>query len=423
MTYHNAVKFITNSPAELPSPHPFERITKLCAKLGNPEKRIRYIRLAGSNGKTVCAEMLMSILKHSNVTAGCLYMPLRDDIRENIRIGSENFSIEDTAIYISKVYEAVNEIRREMCEENGGEPVEFTPTKSEILLATALLAFREKHCSLCIIEGDHNGDDPSKFLPSPFAAMICGTIPSVDRHEVLKIRSYITRGIQEIISAPQDMEAFRVISDTCATVNCRLSIPSKASMKVFSVTLGGSSFRYKDKDYTLNLCGRFQLSNAEVVLETAEMLIRKGYPLTEESIKKGLSTVKLKSKFEVLSISPTIIADSTHKAVAIGPICDSLTDFKAVTGERLYLCLPQGEIIDEYRKALLERGYTIEKIFTLGNAEAQGDIEYYKTPKALVKNALSPISKSRDRDCAIVISGTYNFTDKIRHELLSALGF
>ena len=94
MTYHNAVKFIKGSPDTAHSTDPFERIRRLCDALGNPEKRIKYLRLAGSNGKTVCAEMIMSALETSSVSAGCLFMPLRDDIRENIRIGAKNLSIE-----------------------------------------------------------------------------------------------------------------------------------------------------------------------------------------------------------------------------------------------------------------------------------------------------------------------------------------
>ena len=63
MTYHNAVKFIKNAPNITPKDSSAsERIAKLCDALGNPQKRIKYIRLAGSNGKTVCARMMISIL-------------------------------------------------------------------------------------------------------------------------------------------------------------------------------------------------------------------------------------------------------------------------------------------------------------------------------------------------------------------------
>ena len=63
MTYHNAIKFIKNAPNVSPKEDSAsERILALCNALGNPQKRIKYIRLAGSNGKTVCARMLISIL-------------------------------------------------------------------------------------------------------------------------------------------------------------------------------------------------------------------------------------------------------------------------------------------------------------------------------------------------------------------------
>ncbi|MBO5883579.1 MAG: hypothetical protein J6Q78_04160 [Clostridia bacterium] len=418
MTYHNAVKFIKSSPEAVHSPQPFDRIKRLCDALGNPEKRIKYLRLAGSNGKTVCAEMLMSALSGSAVSAGCLFMPLREDIRENIRIGADNLSIDEVSFYITKIHDAIVEIRKKDTENEASTDM-FTPTRSEILLAFALLIFNDKHCSLCIIEGDHNGDDPSKFLPPPFAAIICGTIPSGDRHEITRIQSYITKGILEIISAPQDKKAFGVISATCASVNCRLSIPSKASMSVTSCTLGGTTFSYKGKEYSMGLCGKFQLSNAEVALETIEMLIRRGFSITYEDVKKGFASIRLKSKFEILSLNPIIIADSTHKAVAISTVCDSLLDFKSLTGNKICLCLPEGQIVGEYISSLEERGYNIQKIFTTATHPEDPLIFPCPTPKAMAKEALSFTTS----DMILLISGQYDFTDKLRREILAKLNF
>ena len=83
MTYHNAIKFIKNAPNIPPKEDSAsERINALCAALGNPQKRIKYIRLAGSNGKTVCARMILSILNKANILNGCLSMPIYNDVRE-----------------------------------------------------------------------------------------------------------------------------------------------------------------------------------------------------------------------------------------------------------------------------------------------------------------------------------------------------
>ena len=222
MTYHNAIKFIKNAPNVTPKDSSAaDRITKLCTALGNPQKRIKYVRLAGSNGKTVCARMLISILNRAQINNGCLSMPISAEIRENVKINGLPISIDETVEYVETVCRAVNLIN----EQEQSDSQSFRPTAHEILLCVSLLAFVAHSCAICIIESDHEGEDPSRFIGAPFAAVICGRIPSSEKQEISKIRSYILRGVREIISAPQDQEAYKVISDTCASVNCRLSLP------------------------------------------------------------------------------------------------------------------------------------------------------------------------------------------------------
>ena len=59
MTYHNAIKYVKRAPREHEQDDKFEHIRTLCGELGDPQKRLPFIRLAGSNGKTVCAKMMI----------------------------------------------------------------------------------------------------------------------------------------------------------------------------------------------------------------------------------------------------------------------------------------------------------------------------------------------------------------------------
>jgi folylpolyglutamate synthase/dihydropteroate synthase len=164
-----------------------------------------------------------------------------------------------------------------------------------------------------------------------------------------------------------------------------------------------------------------------VAIETAEMLMRCGYDISRENIKNGLAVVKAPGKFEVISLSPTIIADSTHSAVAIGTVCDSLAEFKEMVGTRIRLCLPEGDLVSMFVDSLYERGYSIEKISVLANAERKegGDIVTgaptvrHNTAKLVAKDALDRL----DSECTLLITGPVNFTRAIRHALLGILGF
>ena len=361
-------------------------------------------------------------------------MPIKMDIRENILIDGSYVSMEEAASYATKVSLAVQQINADLeakAQENADELgnfeyEQFVPSDSEIMLAMALIAFKENQCALCVIESDHNKPDPSKFLPTPFAAIICGTIPSGNKKEISKIRSYISRGIQEIVSAPQNEDAYRIISDTCVSVGCRLTLPTMSRLTVERLALKATDFSYKDLSYSMKLCGRFELINAAVALESFDMLCRRGYNISYENVKNGLAKLSIPTKFEILSSTPYIIADSTHKPVAIEIVCDSMTDFKDITGTKVRLCLPDGEIIQNYVNALTSRGYTIESIITVSESE-NGIIEDLQDiEKKAVKSyklAAKEAVKELEADTILLISGPYSFTSEVRYEVLAILNF
>lgn len=428
MTYHNAVKFIKNAPNVTPKDDSAsDRILTLCSALGNPQKRIKYIRLTGSNGKTVCANMITSILNKAEISSGCLSMPIHEDVRENIRVNGEPISMEETVEYVSLIKKAVEDINKGDGESSDGKHYVFSPTAHEILLCMALLSFSRRKCNVCIIESEHKGEDPSRFLPSPFAAIICGTIPNGNKQEISKIRSYICRGMREIISAPQNEEAYRIIADTCSSVNCRLTLPAKNKIEITRLNLRGTDFVYKGQEYSLKVCGKFQTANALVAIESAQMLNRCGYSISNDDIKAGISSFSAPCKFEVLSLSPVIIADSTHNPVAIKAVCRSLADFKSFTGNKVRLCLPDGELIPQYAEALGELGYSVDRISAMeiegiGEEERGGcdiPVSVSKTAKSTAKDALDGL----DENSVLLISGPSNFTRRLRYELLGILGF
>lgn len=436
MTYHNATKYILNAPDELQEPAPGARLRKLWNHLGNPQKQLKYLRLAGSNGKTVCAEMLMSVFQQSSYTVGFLTMSIQAEIRNSIRINGIPVSFDEMAGFVDQIRQTILHLNKDAKRNPSAEaedssnsdaislPIsELILTKYEILLTAALLAFQKKGCKFCLIESDHGNTDPTRFLSAPFAAAICGTIPSENRKEIQGIRSYISHGIQEIVSAPQNQEAYQVISQTCAVINCRLTIPTKSQVDIQKLTLSGSEFSYKGSPYRLSLCGKFQITNATVVLEILEMLARRGYQFTEKQIYEGLRLTKIPSKFEILSVAPTIIADSTHSEVAVGTVCDSMADFRHMIGSNIRLCLPEGSIVERYVQVLKDMDYSISSVITL-EQESPSDatvsaLEHTKKIRHTVRQALAGLAN----DEILLISGPYSFTAEIRYEILKILGF
>lgn len=455
MTYHNAVKYINSAPVQYVGETSPDRIRTLCAYLGNPQKNMKYIRLAGSSGKTVCAVMLSEILTKSGCKVGTLTMPAKTEPRDNIKVCGVCPDMPQTVELVKRVSSAVAKMKadidcRRVSAEKSEAPEEVgtekentaivipgkllngeipcEPTVSELLLAVALLHFSDSGCRICIIESEHTPGDPSMSLPSPFAAVICGTIPNSDKDEILRIKSYIRRGIREIVSAPQNREAYKIISDACAAVNCRLSVPARSALGIKSMTLKGSEFTYQGRDYTVNLCGKFQVTNATTVIETVGMLNRMKFGISYEDEAAGIAAVRLKSKFEVLSVMPVIIADSTHNAEAVHTVCGSMNDFRNITGTDIKLCLPPDiRLIDEYVKTLEKLGYNILSVYVvsqdallritaeeLSEKYAGIEAESFSSVKIAAKSVVGALKS----DEILLISGTSGFTDKMRFEVL-----
>ena len=450
MTYHNAQKFINSAPIYNEENYSLDRISYLSYLLGAPNKNLNYIRLAGSNGKTICSSLLSSVLVEAGYKVCTINMSHLSDVTDNIRLNTLPLSIEDFTHTVQKVVSACTDMRKNIEEaklsailegENFSqsdipnallsEDAELAPTRAEILLLAALCIYKEKECDLCIIESVHNDVDPSLFLKLPITAVICGAIPNSDKEQINRIKTYIRRGLGEVVSAPQNSLAYKTIADSCAAINCRLTIPARSSLTIKQLSLIGTGFLYNGESYRLGLCGRFQTTNAITVIETLKVLRRHGYKISPAAEKDGLAKVKIKSKFEVLSVNPTIIADSTYKQEAVETVCESLFDFSEITGRQLQLMLPADiNLIKKYIKMLRDRGYNISCIYTLCEndeessaivSELPDDIALmsFKTPKAALRYILPTLSS----DALWLISGRYSFTSRIRLEIMRALEF
>ncbi len=447
MTYHNAIKYIMSAPTKTGASESLERISLLCARLGSPENRLPYIRFAGSNGKTVCQTMLASILHENGMHVGSLLMPAHTDPRENIIIDKKPLSIDNTVKYVSRIAAAVNELRDELSalrdtatdgnaeEHTSSLPeaivsgkISIAPTKNEIIFLVALLAFREAKCDICLIEGDHNGADPSKLLASPHTAVICGTIPDENTKETHRIRSYLTSGITEVISSPQSSETYKIISSACARINCRLSLPTKSMLEITRLSLGGSEFVYRDEKYKLGVAGRFQIQNAITVIEVVRSLNRTGKNIPHEAVYKGLQNLSEPAKFEAISVSPTIIIDSTHKTEAVPTMCGTLADFKEQVGANIVLCItPDAPLISEYISCLSSLGFSVSEIIlcpdndreSAPNIEVSCPVTAPTTAKATAKKIISAAKE----EGLVLVTAPDNLADKIRSETLQILGF
>jgi dihydrofolate synthase/folylpolyglutamate synthase len=307
MTYDEALAFI-HSSARFGTKPGLERISALCEKLGNPQDGMKYIHIAGTDGKGSTCAMLSSVLKHAGYKTGLFISPYVTDFRERIQLNGQMIPKEDLAELTEKLVPVWNEIA------DAGDP----PTEFEIVTAIAFLWFAKNNCDIVILETGMGGRfDATNIITSPLCCVI--TRISYDHqmilgdtlHDIAYEKSGIIKTGSDVICYPdQRSDALKVVADTCKGKDAEFHVADMP--RNIAVKLGGTAFSYKDSDYNLSLHGAHQALNAACVIEAFDVLARKGFKLSESDIKHGLECAHIPARIEVISRSPLVIVDGGH---------------------------------------------------------------------------------------------------------------
>lgn len=300
MNYCDALNY-THSLLKFGIKPGLERVSRLLSRLGNPQNDLKFIHVAGTNGKgSVCA-MISSILRESGKKIGMFISPYIVDFRERIQINGEFISEEDFAYYALKVKEVINEEKD-------------SPTEFEFITAVAFTYFKEKGCDVVVLEVGLGGRyDSTNVIGVPLCSVI--TSISLDHTDILgdtveKIAEekcgIIKKNGVTVTSPLQNEGAFEVIAKNCAEKNNTLRMPCDRP-NILSQTLLGTRFEYGGETYTLGLPGDFQMKNVTLAIEVADVL-----GIDVNHVKKGLEKAVHPARFEVVRDNPYVIIDGAH---------------------------------------------------------------------------------------------------------------
>lgn len=357
MTYVNALKKIFSFPRTAGVPT-LERMRLLCKYLGEPQKKLKFVHIAGTNGKGSCAAMLDSVLRDAGYKVGRYISPYILDFRERMTFCGEMISHEELCEHTKTVMEAVTRLNNDVEKAKNGEETPYpiptamldgttsvVPVQFEVVTAIGFMFFISKRCEVVLLECGLGGKfDATNVIDAPLAAVIMGI--GLDHTELLgdtveKIATekcgIIKKGTQEIISYPQSPSVMSVISEACVKANARISVPLKTELKMLRASLGGLDFSYRGKNYSSKLSAYYQLFNAGTVIEVCEALRRVGMTISEENIEKGLAKTFFPGRFEVLGASPAFVVDGAHNEHGVKAFCESLGMIAdAIKGETVF---------------------------------------------------------------------------------------
>lgn len=277
-----------------------QRVCALCEGLGNPQNDLKFIHVAGTNGKGSVSTQMANILKSAGYKTGLFISPYILDFRERIQINSEWISKDDLEECTFKV----KEIADKMTEQ---------PTEFEVITAIAFLYFKRQKCDYVVLETGLGGRfDSTNIINKPECSII--TSVSLDHMAVLgdtlsKI-AYEKCGIIKedgiTVAYPQQNEdVLSVIKQTASEKNNKLLIPEIPT--VIDENINGTIIEYKGIKVEIPMIGEHQVLNTVTTVEAALNL-----KIPFEHILNGIKKTVLPARVEVISENPLIILDGGH---------------------------------------------------------------------------------------------------------------
>ena len=294
MNYDEALSYV-HSLLVFGSKPGLDRMNEVMAKLGNPQNNLKFIHIAGTNGKGSTATMLSNVYIKAGLKVGLYISPFVIDFRERIQLNGQMIGKTDFAHFAQKIKDA-----------------NVTLTEFEFITAVAFCYFAEKQCDIVILETGLGGRlDATNIIEKPLCSVI--THISLDHTGVLgdtleqiateKCGIIKNRGltVTDMNQEPEVLKVIKAHSD-------RLVVPSKEDLKILSADIFGNTFIYKGEKYETTLAGLHQVSNAASVIET----VKNALPASEEILKAAIKETVFPARCEIISKNPLVVLDGAH---------------------------------------------------------------------------------------------------------------
>ena len=327
------------------------RTRDLLALMGNPQKKLRFVHVAGSNGKGSTCAMLEQILREAGYVTGLYPSPYIEDFRERIQVCGDYITEEALCRITAKVKELA-------------DSMEDHPTQFELITAIGMEYFAEKNCDIVVLEVGLGGIfDSTNIIDAPEVAVITNIGLEHTEYlgdtlgEIASNKCGIIKSGSDVVCYENLPEVMKVVRRTCEEKGCTLHIARQDRVVPVERSLYGQTFRFlnkrqgidgqeknskgknsqekygREKDsqegtlLRLALLGEYQLHNAATVLTIVEALRGRGFPIPEEAVKRGMAEVKWPARFEVLSHNPLFILDGGHNPQCAAALAESIRTY------------------------------------------------------------------------------------------------
>ncbi len=391
--------------------------------LGDPHKDLKYVHVAGTNGKGSTSTAISNILTEAGYKVGLYTSPYVTAFLERVQFCGKPVSKQVFADSVSKVKCAVEKLQTE----------NVTITEFEALTASAFLCYKALECDVVVLEVGLGGRlDATNVIDTPLVNVI--TSLSIDHSAILgntieeiafeKCGTIKNNG-NVVCSFGQPEGAIKVVSDTVKEKNNELIIPDSNAIYVVECDVFGTSFTYKNNKYFVPMAGEHQLKNMTCAIECANIL-KENFNITDDNISDGIAKTILPARVEVINRKPLVILDGGHNEDGAKAFYNAVSDEFSKHDKIIVVAgMMADKAVEDSLKPLLMKSDSLLTV-TPDNPRAMMAKELCeigsKYTKAFafdnVDSALNSAYENATEDSAIFVVGSLYLAGEVREKLL-----
>ncbi|WP_243291159.1 folylpolyglutamate synthase/dihydrofolate synthase family protein [Bacillus sp. FJAT-47783] len=396
-----------------------DRMRLMMEKLGHPERNVRYVHVAGTNGKGSTIAFLKEILNEAGYEIGTFTSPYIETFNERISMNGKPITDEEFLKLANKIKPVVEEVE----ETNLGAPTEF-----EVITAMAFFYFgRMNMPDLVLLETGLGGTYDSTNIISPLVSIITSIghdhmgILGASLREIAKQKAGIIKNGVPVITAVKQPEALQVIECVANQKKAKHYLIGRE----FQIQIEPNfSIKTPFNDYenvTVSMKGSHQRSNASLAVMAANFLqVYYSFIISDEHIQNGLEKTFWKGRFEEVCHTPRIIIDGAHNVEGVKALKETvLSHFENKKITVLFSALKDKEVSDMMVILSSFANEIVLTSFSFPRAKRAKELydELDVKQKRFVENwreALEDITDAMTDEDVLIITGSLYFISDVR---------
>jgi dihydrofolate synthase/folylpolyglutamate synthase len=380
------------------------RFGRICAALGNPQDRLRFVHVAGTNGKGSTVRMIANTLRLAGYRTGEFTSPYIRVWNDRIRIDGVNITDDELSAIVTEIKPIFDE-----------SPDDYS--QFELAAAIAFIYFAAKKCDVVVLETGIGGRlDCTNVVKNTVVSVI--TSISLDHTAILgntlaeiafEKAGIIKERRAVVLSPGQKSDVFRTVYLAASRKKAEFITPDTEKLTVFDKYFPKNRFKYKGFSYELKMVGRHQIENALTAIETLSFMRENGFlTLKYSNIFEGLAGAVIPSRCQVISENPYILLDGAHNPDAMSRLADFVRDLNR--SPKIMITAMHGE--KDYENTIraiarhIDFAYCVDGIFPGGVDGRLLSEQFSKAECVSVTEAMTKAAEAAGADGAVIIAGS-----------------